>query len=212
MRLDIHVHSIYSDGANTPEEIAEYAKKIGLDGIAVTDHDEIEGSLEALKFNSDGFLVIPGIEISTREGHILALWVNEIIERDLPAEETIARIHELGGIAIATHPYDRIRSGVGDLIYELDFDAVELYNGHTFSSRKNPEDIARDIRLPITGGSDAHRLEEIGSIIIKTGNMPRESILKGDVEVEINTNRLKIAMSYAKAFINDIPGIIIPRR
>lgn len=199
MKLDIHIHSTYSDGVNTPREIIGYAKSIGLDGLAITDHDEVKGSLIALEYDSRDFKVIPGLEVSSLDGHILALGVTELVERDLSAEKTIKEIHELGGIAIAAHPYDRFRPGVGDLIYSLNFDAVEVFNGRALSSSRNMTKIAEDIKLPITGGSDAHCMDEVGGVCIIVGNDPLDSIRRGEVEIEVNSSRLKILKSYLKS-------------
>lgn len=198
MKIDIHTHSSYSDGVNTPEEMVKYAKKIGLDGIAITDHDVIEGSIKALKYNSEDFMVIPGIEVSSEEGHILGLGITEIVERAIPAEEVVERIHELGGIAIAAHPYDRFRSGVGDLIYKLDFDAIEVVNGRTLSTTRDMAKIAENIKLPKVGGSDAHCLDEVGSVSILVDNDPIESILKGNVEIVADIKKLRILTGFLK--------------
>lgn len=196
MRIDIHTHSSYSDGANFPGDMIKHAKRIGLDGIAITDHDEIKGTLEALEYDSEDFIVIPGIEVSAKEGHILGLNVREMIEPDSSAKDTIERIHELGGLAVAVHPYDGLRSGVGDLIYKLDFDAIEIFNGHTIFSSKNMKKIVGDINLPLVGGSDAHRLDEIGCISILVGNDPLNSIKRGEVEIEVNASKLKVLKNY----------------
>jgi predicted metal-dependent phosphoesterase TrpH len=206
MKLDIHIHSSYSDGVNTPQEIIDYAKSIGLDGLAITDHDSVEGSLIALEYDSKDFRVIPGLEVSSLDGHILALGVTELIKRDLSAEKTIKEIHELGGIAIAAHPYDRFRLGVGDLIYSLDFDAVEVFNGRALSSSRNMKKIAEDIKLPITGGSDAHSMDEVGGVCIIVGNDPLDSIKRGDVEVEVNTSKMKLLRSYLKTGLRRFIG------
>lgn len=183
MRLDIHVHSCFSDGVPTPKEIVEHCRKIKLDGVAITDHDNIEGSLESLKYASKDFTVIPGVEVSAREGHILALGVKKLVERDLSAEETVKRIHELGGVAIAAHPYDRYRRGVGDLILRVPFDAVEVVNGHTFTNWRNPRKMALQAKLPMTGGTDAHSLGEIGNVFIVVNGSPLEAIKKGEVKI-----------------------------
>ncbi|RLI90932.1 MAG: metal-dependent phosphoesterase [Candidatus Altiarchaeales archaeon] len=196
MKFDIHIHSRFSDGRNTPREIVRYAKKIGLDGIAITDHDEIEGSLRAMKYNSDNFTVIPGIEVSAIEGHILCLGITEKIESKIPAREVIERTHELGGIAIAAHPYDLIRRGVGDLIFSLNFDAAELYNGRTLITRNRPSDVMRNLNIPVVGGSDAHSIEEIATITMILDNDPLESIRRGDVEIVINDKKLNLIKSY----------------
>lgn len=184
MRFDIHVHSCFSDGVPTPRQIVEHCRRIGLNGVAITDHDAIEGSLEAMKYASSDFTVIPGVEVSAKEGHILALGVKKQVESRLSAEETVRRIHELGGIAIAAHPYDRFRSGVGDLIMKIDFDAVEVVNGHTFGNTKNPREMALKARLPMVGGTDAHSLSEIGNVSIMTKKTnPLEAIKKGEVGI-----------------------------
>ncbi len=198
MKLDIHVHTCYSDGVNTPEEVVRYAKRIGLDGVAFTDHNVVEGSVKALRYNSGDFIVIPGLEVSSEEGHILALNVTESIERAIPAEEVVERIHELGGVAIAAHPYDRLRSGVGDLIYKLKFDAIEVVNGRTLLTARDMRKIADEIRLPKVGGSDAHCLDELGTVSILVDDDPIESILKGNVEVINNTRKSRILLNYLK--------------
>lgn len=184
MRFDIHVHSCFSDGLPTPREIVEHCRKIGLDGVAITDHDAIEGSLEALKYATSDFIVIPGMEVSAREGHILALGIRRPVESRLSAEETVRRIHELGGIAIAAHPYDIYRNGVGDLITTIGFDAVEVVNGHTFGNSRNPVEMALEAKLPMVGGTDAHSLGEIGNVSIVTDSTDiLDAIKKGRVEV-----------------------------
>ena len=198
-KFDLHIHSYYSDGVNSPQEIIGYAKKIGLSGIAITDHNEIKGTLEALKFQEENFLVVPGLEISSLDGHLVALGIKEIIPRDRSAEETIEKIHELGGIAIAAHPYDFLRRGVGDLIFSLDFDAVEVENGHTLRRYKNPFLAAKEKNLPITGGSDAHCLEEMSSVFIEIPEKyqdPLEAIKNQEVEVISRVSKIKILKNF----------------
>ncbi|OYT54774.1 MAG: metal-dependent phosphoesterase [Candidatus Altiarchaeales archaeon ex4484_2] len=199
MKIDIHTHSTYSDGYNTPKEMVEYAMKIGLDGLAITDHNEIKGSLEALKYSTRDFTVVPGVEVSSHEGHILCLGIMENVDKYLPAAEVIDRVHDLGGIAIAAHPFDRLRSGVGDLIYELDFDAVELYNGHTLLSTRRLEKIAKEINKPVTGGSDAHIMDDIGCVYIKVGDDVLDSIKKGRIEIVSNISKLRIIKGFLKS-------------
>jgi len=85
----------------------------------------------------------------------------EIIPRGLSASETVKRYTTPGALPLLRIPFDRIRQGVGDLVYSVNFDAVEVYNGHTMISYKNPRDILRNLRVPAVGGSDAHLLSEI---------------------------------------------------
>jgi len=183
MLFEIHCHSTYSDGSNTPKEIVGFARKNGLSGIAITDHDAIAGSLEALNYASRDFKVVPGMEISAVEGHIIALNVRELVPRDLPAAKTIEMIHSQGGLAVAAHPYDVRRYGVGDLITKLPFDAVEVVNGHTFANRKDPVKVCRAHGIPMVGGSDAHSGKDVGSVAVE---------YDGDVLAAIKSGRTAI--------------------
>ena len=129
MRLDIHIHSSHSnDGTVSPNEILRYAKKIKLDGIAIADHNVIKGSLKLAResTNEKDFVVIPATEVSSSEGHILALGVTETVTRDLPPKETIEKISDLGGLAVASHPY-RFWSGLGEEnVRRSGFEAIEV--------------------------------------------------------------------------------------
>jgi predicted metal-dependent phosphoesterase TrpH len=199
MKIDIHVHSRYSplDGTYTPEEIVGHAKSIGLDGIVITDHNAIEGALEALKFATRDFTVIPGIEVSSKEGHILALGIKKPIEKRIPAKEVIEQIHSLGGIAVAAHPYDMLRGGVRDLVYNLDFDAMEILNGHVIINTKDPAKVAAEIGMPAVGGSDAHVLEEIGNIMTFVGKEPLKDISSGKARIK-SKKKSEILRKYLK--------------
>jgi len=183
MRYELHCHSTYSDGTATPQEIVSYAKRMGLAGIAVTDHDAIAGSLAALEYATDSFRVVPAVEVSSTDGHILALGVRELVEKDMPARKTVDAIHALGGMAIAAHPYDRWRTGVGDLILKLPFDAVEVCNGHTFGNRKDPVRACLEGGLPMVGGSDAHTPNEIGLVTVE---------FEGTLESAVKSRRIKV--------------------
>jgi predicted metal-dependent phosphoesterase TrpH len=182
MLFEIHCHSTFSDGRATPKEIVEYAKN-RLDGIAITDHDRIDGSLEALKYANERFTVIPGMEVSSIEGHILALNVRKAIPSYLSAKETVDAIHSMGGLAVAAHPYDLWRRGVGDLIMTLPFDAAEVINGHTFGSRKNVAKMCSKAGIAKVGGSDAHTLSEIGSVAVE---------FEGDILSSIKSGRIRV--------------------
>ncbi len=179
MLFDHHIHSKYSvfDSASEIVDIIRAAKEFGLDAIAVSDHDAIEGSLGAAGKSSDDLLIIPGMEVSSLDGHIVVLGVRELIERDLSARETIRRAHDLGGIAIAAHPYDTFRRGVKDLCWELDFDAIEI-NGHCLYGNTKAENAAKEHGKPLVGGSDAHALNGIGVISTEVGGSSPEEIFE----------------------------------
>ena len=162
LKIDLHVHTCYSyDSSITLREAVIYAKKQGLDGIAITDHNTIKG---AQKLKTRDILVVPGIEISTLNGHLLGLNINTPIPVGLNMEESIHRIHELEGIAVAPHPMAFYKSPPSRKI--TSYDAVEVMNASsipfsvlTYYSRK----FAERVGLPETGGSDAHYAPEIGA-------------------------------------------------
>ncbi len=165
MKIDMHVHSKYSsDGKEEVEGIIKQAKRVGLGGIAVTDHNCVKGWKEALEFGKKyGIIVIKGEEVSSSEGHILAYGIKEKIEKGLSPTETVRKIREKGGIAVAAHPF-RISNGVGEsVVRRVDFDAIEGMNARSpsFINRKGIR-LARELRKPLTGGSDAHTAPEIG--------------------------------------------------
>src|SRR5512137_1739977 len=114
MKLDLHIHSTYSrDGTALPKEIVSRCKALGLDGLAITDHNAIRGSLEAVELaKMEGLFVVRGVEVSTADGHVLAYGVSELVPKGLSIQDTIDRIHSAGGIAVAAHPV-RFPSGIG---------------------------------------------------------------------------------------------------
>ncbi len=112
LKLDLHVHSQYSeDASGSPKEIMDFLKKKGLNGMAITDHNSIKGSLEALKLKPKDFVIIPGMEISTADGHILALNVKKEIQRELSVEETVEKILDQGGVPVVPHLFRKM-SGI----------------------------------------------------------------------------------------------------
>jgi hypothetical protein len=162
---DLHVHSNYSkDSLITPKDLAYYAKKRGLNAVAVTDHNQIEGSLKIAKETRD-FLIIPGMEVSSADGHIVALNLKELIPRGLRAAETVDRIHGAGGVAVAVHPYAWFKGSLASHVEEAKFDAVETLNASAFPfgrNRRKATEVALRLRLPQVGGTDAHFAPTIG--------------------------------------------------
>jgi len=163
LKIDLHVHTNHSyDSVIKPEEVVFYAKKRGLDGIAITDHDKIECALKMTK--KTGFLIIPGIEVSSLGGHVLALNIQELIPKGLSVDETVDRIHSLGGIAVACHPTSFFKGSLGEHINSK-FDAVEVINASAFPfnySVKHSQKIASSLKIAQVAGSDAHYGPEIG--------------------------------------------------
>jgi hypothetical protein len=168
LKIDLHVHTCYSyDSLITPEELVFYAKKHGLNGVAITDHDRIDGALNIAKLNiakiSD-FLIFPGIEISSLNGHIIGLNVQETIPAKLSVDETVDRIHNAGGIAVACHPITFFRESLGRHANSK-FDLVEVINASALPFRysvKHGKKLASQLGKPQIAGSDAHYGPEIG--------------------------------------------------
>ncbi len=162
---DLHLHTTFSsDGHTEPREAVLVAMRVGLSAIAVTDHNRPAGAREVARFARDhDLMVVPAIEVSSSNGHILALGVEEPIPRDLSASETIQRIEDRGGVAVAAHP-GRFYTGLSIAeVRSNQFAGVEVANGGS-SVRQNmlARKVAQARNLAMTGGSDAHVPGDIG--------------------------------------------------
>jgi predicted metal-dependent phosphoesterase TrpH len=163
IKADLHVHTTYSkDSLITPKDLVFYAKKRGLNAVAITDHNQLEGAYKIAK--ETDFLIIPGMEVSSSDGHIVALNVHELIPRGYSAVETVERIHRLGGVAIACHPYVLFKGCLKEKVCAT-FDAIEVINARAFpfkSSVKKAEETAERFKLSRVAGTDAHYGPQIG--------------------------------------------------
>jgi predicted metal-dependent phosphoesterase TrpH len=185
IRADLHVHTTYSkDSLITPKDLVYYAKKRGLNAVAVTDHDQLEGARKIAK--ETDFLVIPGVEVSSRDGHIIALNVQELIPKGLSAVETVERIHKAGGVAIACHPYVYFKGCLRENVCAT-FDAIEVINARAFpfkNSVKKAEKSAERFGLSRVAGTDAHYGPQIGYAytVIEAAEPSVEAIAKAIVD------------------------------
>jgi predicted metal-dependent phosphoesterase TrpH len=163
IRADLHVHTTYSnDSLITPEDLVYYSKKRGLNAVAVTDHNQLEGAYKIAK--ETDFLIIPGMEVSSSDGHIVALNVKEAIPRGFSAVETVERIHRAGGVAIACHPYVYFKGCLRDKVCAT-FDAIEVINARAFpfkNSVAKAQEAAEHLKLSRVAGTDAHYGPQIG--------------------------------------------------
>jgi predicted metal-dependent phosphoesterase TrpH len=182
MLLDLHNHTRYSpDSRVAAAELVALARKIGLGGIAITDHNAVGGIRDAEAAAGPDFLVIPSIEISTEAGHVLGYGVREVIPRDLSVAETVERIVALGGVPVAAHPY-RFWSGLGELpLRAASFPAYETCNGRTLRrGNLRAKAMARQRQLGETGGSDSHFLDELAKAVttVDAGALRTDDVLQ----------------------------------
>ena len=175
-RADLHTHTSFSDGWPSPRALIDHVIAIGgLDVIAVTDHDTIEGALRAADYAArrrSAPKVVVGEEVSSRHGHILALYLENRVRPGMSAAATIHAIREQGGLAVAAHPFwrtDRLarsRSvhGVGWWAAELDFDAIEVENSTPgfYLLNQMARRLCDSVGCAELGSSDAHILDAIG--------------------------------------------------
>jgi predicted metal-dependent phosphoesterase TrpH len=166
LKCDLHVHSNFSrDGESRVEDILRRAEQVGLDAIAITDHDTVEGSLYAQRIRSP-VLVIPGIEVSTRQGHIIVLGIDTPLPPRRDVMETIAEARARGGLVILPHPYHMWRHGVARKMKGSirAVDAVEAFNSRYIVGTANRKAalMARRYQKPCVGGSDAHHARFVG--------------------------------------------------
>lgn len=190
-KIDLHCHSWFSgDGVSSPESLVAAARRKGLHGFALTDHNTSDGCRYLLDKGLmredgkavDGFLIIPGVEVTTSEGHLLCLGVVLPYLKGAPAGEVCQMVHALGGLCIPPHPYDLFRAGIRQSVLEtLEIDGLEVFNAATTLKRYNRQAFAYATmrKLPMTAGSDAHHEAAIGTAytILHTDDFSVKGIL-----------------------------------
>lgn len=190
--FDLHLHTFFSrDALHSPESMIAAARKKGLSGIAITDHDSCEG-VDYLRRKGwirddggavEGFLILPGVEISTREGHLLCLGTTLPYMKGKPAKEVAKAIRERGGLAVAPHAFDRLRAGIRkEVLEELELGAIETFNAAVSIKHFNRQAAlyAQQRDLPAMAGSDAHHASSVGIsfTVYDLPQLSQEALLK----------------------------------
>jgi predicted metal-dependent phosphoesterase TrpH len=218
--FDLHTHSFFSgDGVSSPEDLIAAARAKGLHGIALTDHntcDAINYMLEKGLMRPDGqpvddFLVLPGVEVTTADGHLLCIGAtlpNPPQLKGKPSRHICDLIHERGGLAIPPHPYDLFRAGIRFSVLEtLPIDAIEVFNAATTLRRYNKYAFkyAQERGLPMTAASDAHHAAAVGTAytILNTDDFSVKGVLAQLVKSnELNQRYLTPRDSMRKTWNN----------
>ena len=163
IRADLHIHTTYSDDSTvTPKALVEklVAHK-SVKAAAVTDHDTTNGLEETRRLAKayPDILIIPGVEISTKEGDILVLGAETTPPKPWTTQNVVDFAQTNNYVSIVAHPYREY--GMGDLARNYKFDAIEVINGEsTPQANKQAHELAKTMKLPGTAGSDAHSPKE----------------------------------------------------
>jgi hypothetical protein len=172
LKADFHIHTKYSmDCHNELEDIIKRCQKLGINCIAIADHDAVEGGLDMQKIAP--FKVIVAEEVLTFSGEVMGMFLKERIASGIPLEKAIAAIKEQGGLVSIPHPFDPMR---GLRLNSEEFkklapqiDIIEVFNARVLAKPTNTkaENFAREHNLPGTAGSDAHSIGEIGNVFVE---------------------------------------------
>lgn len=205
MKADLHVHTNYSyDSISSPQETVKAALQKGLDCIAICDHGETRGAIEAIKTAFDKpILVIPGIEIKSKQGDILGLNIQKVIPNGLSAKETILEIKKAGGFVIIPHPFGLFCSFKGKLEdIAQDVDAIEVLNANIFGGN-NQKALAwtKKNNLPISAGSDAHSPMFIGGSFLE---IPGARLSISQIFEQIRNKRVRASGKEINIFMKGI--------
>lgn len=194
LKLDLHIHSNASpDGVTSVDTIRKKAENRGLNGFSITDHDYYDPDRQQRLREETDLIVIPGQEVTTNQGHVLAYFIDREIESFRDASDVVDDIHEQNGLAVMAHPF-RLRENYSNGYFGL-FDAIEVFNGRSGDTEdpSSPNHVTRRVVehndvSAVTGGSDSHVPWTVGNGVTEVGVSPdpesiREAILSGEATV-----------------------------
>lgn len=209
MKVEMHSHTNYSrgkkilyDGVEPPETMVRRAKEIGLEALAITDHNTMLGIKKAKAAGKKyDVMIIQGEEMHSQQGHVTALGIQETIRPGLSILDTVDQIHSQGGVAISVHPFDIKHDGLREQAKACD--AIEIFNGNNIDRISNIRALkfAKKNKMIEVAGSDAHTAAMIGTGIINTNATDVDGIVraikKGKVTPEYTYPKVTVLMDYA---------------
>lgn len=197
--MELHCHSVYSrgskipwEGLSRPKEIVKAVKRAGLDGFSLTDHRVTEGLPEAARYaRKHGLVFIPGVEVQTLDGHVIALGITEPVKNFRSLEETLDEIRSQGAVSVAPHPFDIKGEGLRHKAGKVD--AIEVFNSLNLDKLSNfaARRVAEKTGKPAVCGSDAHSLEMIGASVNEAEASDAEEFLRA-----VKKGRVSVSGSY----------------
>lgn len=209
MKIDMHVHTRFSrDSSMRVEDLVESATKKGLDGVAITDHDTMEGFRE-IEGLDHGLEIIPGMEITTERGELLGLFLEEEVDSK-DAEKVVKEVKEQGGLVVVPHPFDPFRSFNG--WQQLDgINGIEVFNSRNLTScmNKKAKNYIQGKDLIKTAGSDAHSPWEIAKAYVEVDAKDlkefKERLINEEVEIK---GRRGSVMSYIHGNLEKVKNLL----
>jgi predicted metal-dependent phosphoesterase TrpH len=207
IKVEFHCHTQYSkDSLVKIEDLLIACRRKRIDRLVVTDHNTIEGALKARELDPDRFII--GEEIMTKEGELLAFFVNKEVPAKLSAQKTLDLLHAQGAFISVSHPFDSLRKGhwlPEDLINILDgIDAIEVFNSRCMMPEANTQAASFALRHNLLGtvGSDSHILMEVGrsTLVLPDFEDPaslRSSILQAEYHTRLSPPWVHFFSRYA---------------
>jgi predicted metal-dependent phosphoesterase TrpH len=216
--VELHTHTVYSKDCLTKlDRIQAICQQRGIDKLAITDHNTAKAALELARLYP--MLIIPGEEIMTTQGEILAWYIREEIPHKLTPHETIARLKAQGAVIGVSHPFDRYRKGAWkeeELLQIVeDVDAIEVYNARCLHEEDNAKALAfaqKHGKL-MTAGSDAHILREYGQAVVKVPPFAnnaqglRQALQSAQRDTRLSPFWVHFGSTYAKWIKRVIPSL-----
>jgi hypothetical protein len=203
MKIDLHCHTKYSyDGSSSIEQIITHAKKVGLDGIAITDHENTKGWKEAIELGKKhNFLIILGEEIKTSKGDVLGLFLKEQIDGyKKDPHWVMEEIRKQGGLVIIPHPFHETERFKDDITKYLDLiDGIEISNGRMISKKLDikAKEFAKKYNLGMISGGDSHYYKAIGYSYAEFNGNTEEELKQAILNKQIRVNEKKAPLIYA---------------